>query len=472
VKPRVVIVGAGISGLTVAFELMERGERTPHGLDVLCLDGAERPGGNIRSDRSDGYLCEWGPNGFLDSASCTLTLVRRVGLEQHKIRADESSAVRFIFRRGRLRRVPTGPRDFLGSDILSWPGKLRLLAEPLVRKRSGVDESIFDFAARRIGREAAAVLVDAMVSGVYAGDSRRLSLEATFPKMRRMESEHGSLFRAMLAKRKQAAANGETAGGPAGPAGQLTSFRRGVQQLTDALAQALGPRLRLRTSVRSISDMGVRGFRVHLQEGAPLDVDAVVVACPAWHAGPVLADVDPRLETAISGIPSAPLAVVHLGYRVADLGAEPDGFGFLVPRGQGPRILGTLWSSTIFPGRAPEGHALLTSMIGGAHDPGAVELDDDELVRQVRADLERCMGITTPPVFVRVFRHSRGIPQYERGHPQRLAAIDQALEDHPGLWVCGNSYRGISINLCVEEAPRVAEAALGFLAQPSLAARG
>lgn len=459
----VVVVGAGVAGMTTALEIRDRAGRVPGGLEIAVLEASDRPGGNIRTDREDGFVCEWGPNGYLDNVPTTPALVRRLGIEDRLFPSDESAAKRFLFRGGRLRQLPGSAGAFLRSDVLGWAAKLRVLGEPFGRRtRDEGDESVFDFASRRIGREAARVLVDAMVSGVYAGDARRLSLEATFPKMWSMEREHGSLTRAMLARRKEGPSTG--GGGPAGPGGRLTSFRNGLQELTDALAAALGPTLRLRTPVRRVVSRGERGFRAILGEGAPLDVEAVVLACPAWFARDVTTDLDDELSRTLGEIPSASLAVVHLGYEASVLPAPLDGFGFLVPRGEGPRILGCLWSSSIFPGRAAAGKALLTSMIGGAHDPSALDLDDAALVAAVRADLERTMSIGVAPRFVRVFRHPRGIPQYTIGHPKRLETIAARLSRFPGLAVCGNSYRGISVNACVAEAPEVAEAVVTHLA--------
>jgi len=459
----VVVIGGGVSGLTVAYELAERSQRLGDGVRVLCLERSERTGGNIRSERVDGYTCEAGPTGFLDNAPATITLARRLGLADRMIRAKPEAANRYIFRRGKLRKVPLDPLSFIGSGILSPLGKLRLLGEPFAPRSKKDDESIFEFASRRIGREAAGVLVDAMVSGVYAGNARALSLPATFPKMRNMEQRHGSLFRAMLAKRSEAKSEGRDAGGPAGPGGVLTSFRDGLEELTDALASALGDKLRLRSPVQLVSDMGRRGFRILLEEGPPIEADAVVLACPAGRAAPLVESMDTKLSVTMSEIPSAALAVVHTGFRTMALGDQLSGFGYLVPRGQGPRVLGTLWISQIFDGRAPEGGLLLTSMIGGAHDPHAVDLDDESLLAVVRADIRQAMSIMVRPYFTRIVRWPRGIPQYTLGHPDRLRVIEDCLAQHPGLFVAGNSYRGISVNACVEEAPQVAEAALEFL---------
>jgi oxygen-dependent protoporphyrinogen oxidase len=459
----VVVVGGGVAGLTVAYELAERSQRLGDGVQVLCLEQSDRPGGNIRSERIDGFTCEAGPTGFLDNAPATITLARRLGLAERMIRAKPQAANRYIFRRGKLREVPLNPLSFIGSGILSPLGKLRLLGEPFAPRSKRDDESIFEFASRRIGREAASVLVDAMVSGVYAGNARELSLPATFPKMRSMEQRHGSLFRAMLARRKETGSEGRDAGGPAGPGGVLTSFRDGLEELTDGLARALGNKLRLRSPVQLISDMGRRGFRILLDEGAPIEADAVILACPAWKAAPLIETMDTKLHATMSEIPSAALAVVHTGFRTMALGDQLSGFGYLVPRGQGPRVLGTLWISQIFDGRAPEGGVLLTSMVGGAHDPHAVDLDDESLLAVVREDIKQAMAIMVRPYFTRIVRWPRGIPQYTLGHPERLRIIDDCLRHHPGLFVSGNSYRGISVNACVEEAPRVAEDALEFL---------
>ena len=461
---RVVVVGGGVSGLTVSFELLERRSDAPGGIEVLCLEAAERPGGNIRTDRVDGFLVEWGPNGFLDNVPATLRLARRVGLEERLLPADPAAQDRFIFRAGRLRKLPTGPLSFLLSDALTVRGRLRVLCEPFgPSPRGDSDESVFDFAARRIGGEAARVLVSAMVTGIYAGDAKQLSLRATFPKMWQMEHDHGTLTRAMFRKRREARRTGTKSGGPAGPGGKLTSFRLGLQELIDALARAVGPALHTRSRVLRISHDAGGGYRVDVEGGESIPASAVVLSCPSWCASEVTGALDGEMSRTLSEIPPASLAVVHLGYGEGDMRVRPDGFGYLVPRGEGPRILGTIWASSIFPGRAPAGKVLLTTMVGGAHDPEAVDLGDDELLGIVRGDLRSIMGIDAAPCFVQIFRHPHGIPQYTLGHRARLEAIERRLENHPGVRVSGNSYRGISVNSCADEAPGIADAIVEHL---------
>jgi oxygen-dependent protoporphyrinogen oxidase len=465
---RIAIIGGGISGLAIARAIRARDAR----YDVVVLERSARTGGNIRSEHIDGYLCESGPDGFLDNAPDTLRLVRGIGLDSRLLPSSDAARKRYIFLNGALREVPASPVAFLKTPLLSLSGKLRVACEPFVSKRTDCDESIHEFAARRIGHEAAAVLVDSMVSGIFAGDSHALSLRACFPKMFDLEQEHGGLFRALIATRRK-----RPKGDPIGaPTGRLTSFVGGMSELIVRLTQQLGNAVhtsRAVVDIRNASD--VQGF----QSGWPslgyslgtsrgdLAADAVVLAGPSSDSAALLRTLDPVLGSALAQIPSAPLAVVCLGYDAAELARyrSLDGSGFLVPRGQGVRILGALWESSIYPNRAPAGKALLRVMIGGACDPDVLALGDGELVDAVRRDLARTMGLRCAPEFVRVVRHRRGIPQYVNGHVALLRRIDALTEAHPRLFLAGNSYRGVSLNACVSEAERIAERVLCRIAE-------
>ncbi|MGE0453276.1 MAG: protoporphyrinogen oxidase [Vicinamibacteria bacterium] len=455
----IAIVGGGIAGLSIAHALGKRGAKE-RGVEVVVLERAARPGGNIRTDVEDGYTLEWGPNGFLDSVPETLELVRDLGLQERLQVSDDRARRRFIFRRGRLHELPAGPGAFLASGLLSLPAKLRMALEPFARRRpEGVDETIHAFAARRVGREAADVLIDPMVSGVFGGDARRLSLRSCFPKMWRMETDHGGLFRALFALVRER----RKARGPIGsPAGRLTSFKGGSQELIAALVARLGPSLRTGTGVSELRRTNGR-FELELQGVAPMAADAVVLAGPASVSARIVTDLDAALAAALGEIPSAPMVVACLGYDEARLHRPLDGFGFLVPRGEGPRILGVLWDSSIYPGRAPAGRALIRVMLGGAHDPEAVTLDDSRLLETIRRDLRATMGLELDPVFARVFRHELGIPQYTVGHLDRLRRIEAAAQRQPGLHLAGNAYRGVAINNCVAEAGQLSERVLAGL---------
>lgn len=495
---RVVVVGGGVSGLATAFQLRDLGGRVSGGVQVTVLEGSPEPGGNIRTRREEGgFVIERGPNGYLDNAPATEALVRRLGLEDQVLKADSAAAKRYLFRGGRLHLLPTGPLSFLVSPVLSLRGRLRVLAEPFSAPRPlGVDETVFEFASRRIGREAASVLVDAMVSGVFAGSAHELSLASAFPKMAAMEREYGSLVKAMLALAKERrrgrkalqgrrAQGGEVGtgvrvGGPAGPGGTLTSFREGLDVLPKALAGALGGAVRCGVEVVGVERLdggggreeGMRGrgelplWRVRLATGEAVEAHAVVLAVPAPKAVPLVAGMDAELAEVLREIRTAPLAVVALGLDEAAAGGKPDGFGFLVPRGEELRILGCLWDSSIFPGRAPPGKVLLRAMVGGAHDPDVLQLSDEELVATVRNDLRRAMGLTAPPLWSRVYRWRLGIAQYTVGHGGRLTRIHSLLLRNPGLWVAGGSYYGVSMNACIEKAPKQAEEILAFLGDP------
>jgi oxygen-dependent protoporphyrinogen oxidase len=304
-----------------------------------------------------------------------------------------------------------------------------------------------------------------MVSGIFAGDASELSLQSCFPKMHEMDARYGSLVRAMLAKRRER----RSTDGIGAPRGRLTSFAGGMESLIDAAVADLGEAVRTNRGVWGVCPrhqpadscprlVGARSFTV-LSAGQAIEADAVVLAGPASESADLVRPFDAEAAHLLDGIATAPLAVACLGYDERALTAQRgplDGFGFLVPRGEGPRMLGALWESSIYPGRAPTGKALLRVMIGGATDREAADLDDSELLDIVHVDLRRTMGIRVAPEFTHVFRHRRGIPQYTLGHASRLTRIEKRLREHPGLFLAGNSYRGVSINACIEDAPVIA----------------
>jgi protoporphyrinogen/coproporphyrinogen III oxidase len=467
---RVAIVGGGIAGLAVAHAL--RSGSAPGEIEIVLYEKSPRCGGNLRSERTDGFLCEWAANGFLDSSPPTLDLMRTIGLESRVLRSNDAARRRYILRDERLHPVPDDPVAFARSHLLSWRGRLRVMREPFARPRPPGDETIHEFAARRIGREAAEIMVGSMVSGIFAGDARRLSLKACFPKMWDMETEYGGLVRALIAK--QWSKRRERRGGHEGlgsPAGTLTSFQEGIEELPRAVAASLGGSVRLDTPVTRL-DFAEGRLHLSVSGRGTGPADAVVLAGPASHSGVLVAPLDERLALELAEIETAPIVVVCLGYEAAAVERERgalDGFGFLVPRGQGPRVLGVLWDSSIYPNRAPGGAVLIRAMLGGAHDRSAFNLTDAEVLNVVRSDLNRTMGLARPPDFVKIVRHRVGIPQYTIGHLDRLARIEDRLARIPGLYLAGNSYRGPSINSCIAEAGPLAARVLARLRDPRIA---
>jgi oxygen-dependent protoporphyrinogen oxidase len=452
-KVRTAIVGGGITGLAAGAWLEH-----DHGIgDYVILESSSRAGGKIRSVLEAGFTLEWGPQGFLDNASDTLELASDQGLENELVRADESAADRFILRNGRLRRVATSPPAFMLSSILPVSGRLRLLGEPFARRHPGHDETVFEFASRRIGRQAAEVLVDAMVTGVFAGDSRKLSLAATFPKMAAMESEYGSLTKALFAKMRAARRSGSHSAGPAGPGGTLTTFQGGMVRLTDRLADKTGDRLLLERPLQTLEQKGPL-YILNTEQGV-IEAETVLLALPAERAAHLMTELAPEAVAPLAATPTAPIAVVMLGYHDREAFGRPvSGFGFLVPGGEDDALLGTLYCHDIFPGQAPDGSLFLRAMVGGARSPAAVGLNDDTLVGRVRASLQRVFGADPEPDRVWIVRWEQGISQYTVGHLDRVAAAENAAGE-VGIELAGSPYRGVSVNDCIKQA-RVAASRL------------
>ena len=465
-EPRVAIVGGGISGLAAALAIedlsRERGVPVP---ELVVLESHTRPGGKIQTLSDQGFTCEWGVNGFLNKEPATLELVQRLGLQDRLQPATALFNNRFLYTRGKLRPIAMHPLKFLFSGIMPFCDKVRLFRELWVPRRpedAEGDESVAEFARRRVGDGAFKVLVDPMQTGIFAGDPEQMSVASCFPRVVEVEREYGSLIKGMAALARERRGQGEPLPG-AGPAGHLTSFQGGMEQLTWSASDALGPRLLLERGVDRISRQE-RGFL--LEGGAldhPLEADAVVLACPAHASSPMVRGMDPKLADLMAEIPYSPLAVVCLGYAREQVAHEMNGFGFLAPRDAGLRLLGALWTSSIFPGRSPEGQVLIRCMIGGARDPQALELSDEELVAAIQAELDGAMGISGEPSFCRIFRHQLGIPQYTIGHPGRLEAMEQRAAALPGLVLGGNAYRGVSVNDCAKNAWPTAERVLEIL---------
>jgi len=445
---RIIIVGGGISGLSLAY-LLYKQDPSP---ELVVLEAGERLGGKIWTDRADGFLCEGGVNGFLNNKPRTLELAASLSLSP--IKSNDAARKRFIFSGGKLHPLPESPPSFFKSDLLSVWGRLRIVYEMFETRGAKADESLAGFGRRRLGREAFEKLIDPMASGIFAGDPEALSLKSCFPRIHQLEMEYGSLIRALISLQIKARKEGRTGPG-AGPGGVLTSFYDGMETFILALRDSLGERVRPGSKVTSLVKNGSR-YTVYLQDGSSMESDCVVMAPPAYASSEILRDLDQALSRTLSEIPYPPVSVVCLGYKKEKLGRSLDGFGFLVPFREGRRILGTLWDSSIFPNRAPEGYVLLRTMLGGARASQTAMQDENGLIDTVTAELGEIMGIRVQPDFARVYVHEKAIPQYTLGHQGRLETLERLLARHRGLYLAGNSYRGISVNDCVENAYRLA----------------
>lgn len=444
---RVAIVGGGISGLALAEAIERKSAGEP--IEAVVLEADATPGGKIKSRREGGFVVDDGPHGFLDKEPLVFDLIDRLGLRGDLISANEAAARRFIVRGGALREVPTSPPKFLTSDILPLTGKLRVLFEPFARGRPDGDESVWSFAARRIGKQAADVLVDAMVTGIYGGDPKQLSLVSAFPRMREIEDQYGSLIKAQIRIAKEKKQLPARAGQPAGT---MHSFKDGVGQLTSALAA--------RTTVRTgfVADRIERGerFVVH-GSGEPVEADAVVLAVPAPVTARLIGAHAPSIAEIAGAVPYAPIAVVVQGF---DTSAAPalDGFGFLAPHVESRPILGSIWASSVFPDQVPKDAIMFRTMVGGARNAALARGTDEEIRAHVRGELATLCGLdaNVAPRLERIIRWPEAIPQYVVGHSERVAAVDALEREVPGLFVSGNAYRGVALLTCIADAERVA----------------
>jgi len=457
---KIAIIGAGISGLSTAHAIERLAAAAGLEVAVTVFEREERTGGKIWSIKEEGYLCEWGPNGFLDSKPMTLELCDRLGVRDRLERSNDNARKRFIYSGGILNRLPENGPMFLQSKLISWPGKIRLAQEFFKPRRTdGVDETLAEFARRRLGAEALDKLIGPMVSGIFAGNPETMSLKSCFPRIHELEQEFGGLLKAMikLAKQKRAEIKaGKQVASAAGPGGVLTSFVGGIQELTDATVQELQGRVQTGSAVSGLKPVD-GGWELTLVDGSRAEAEIVVSAAPAHVLKTLTEAFDAQLSELVAGIPYAPMNVICFGYEQDKIARDLDGFGYLIPKNEGCAILGTLWDSSIFPQRAPEGHVLLRSMMGGATNPEAINLSDAEVEEKTRAELKKIMGITAAPDFVRIFRHQRAIPQYVVGHAKRLTAIAENLTRYPNLILTGNAFFGVGLNDCVNAANRAAE---------------
>jgi len=453
----IAIVGGGISGLSLAFRLRKLGT------EAVIFEAATQVGGTIQSSARDGFITEAGPNGFLDREPATRELAAALGIGERMRAADAAAKRRFIFTRGALREVPSSPPAFLKSDILPLGARLRVAAELLTRRAADPEnETLAAFARRHLGWTATRVLIDAMQAGIFAGNPEKLSLSATFPRMAELERDHRSLILAMIRLQRQRSGTGaptETAG----PSGTLSSFTGGLSMLTRTLAEKLGAAVRLNTEVRAISCIA-GGWRLQMTSGrGDVESEQLVLAVPSYAAARLLRPIDAELASELESIEYAPIAVVHLGYAQTE-SAVPAGFGFLVPSEEHLRMLGCIFISSIFPWRSPPGRTLLTCMVGGARQPELFDLPDGELIRTVREDLEKVLGLSSAPAFEQIVRWKRGIPQYNVGHLARVRRIEQAVSRLSGLAVTGNAYRGIGLNDCIRNSTELAKRLTGSAA--------
>lgn len=452
---RILIAGGGMSGLSLAWYL----KKLKPSYEVKVFEAENRAGGKAWTEIEDGFLCERGVNAVLDNKPSTLNLAQELGVRP--LRSNDAARRRFVVKNGRLVPLPDSPGQFVKSGLLSLPARLRVLAEVIIRKGDMTqDESLADFARRRLGKGAYQYLIDPMASGIYAGDPERLSLKACFPRIHELERDYGSLIRAMIKLQRKAKKRGDTGPG-AGPGGVLTSFEKGMGTLAERLAHGLGETLVLGRRIRAVGREG-RRWVVEFHDGGQEEGSHLVIACPAGEASRILGDVAPDVASIASRVYYPPISVVCLGIRKELVKNPLDGFGFLAPFAERRPILGALWDSSIFKGRAPQGYHLLRVLTGGARLGRVAGLPNEALVDLVQKELSYLVGLKGTPDFARIFRWKEAIPQYNVGHLRMMDELEACLERYQGLFIRCNWVGGVSLNDCVANSRALAKRIAGL----------
>jgi len=468
---RIAVVGGGIAGLAAAHRVTEIAREKNSALEILLFEARERVGGVVATERVDGFVVEAGPDSFISAKPWALALCERLGLREHLISTNPSRQTVLVVRNGRAVPLPEGflliaPTrffPFMTTPLFSLGGKLRMAAEYFMpRGGANEDESLASFVTRRFGREALDRVVQPLIGGIYAADPEKLSLAATMPRFLEMEQARGSVIKGMLREKRQSPAQRAESGARWS---LFLSLAGGMQELVDAIAARLPEGcVRTHTRVTDVSWDAASQTWTIVADGGAVDVGGVIMAAPAYAAGGLIRRVAPEIARELDGIPYTSTATVSLAYRQADIPRELGGFGMIVPAIEKRKILACTFSSVKYAGRAPAGSVLLRAFTGGALQPEFFDQDDASMEKNARSELSELLGIAAEPVFTRVHRHPRAMPQYPVGHLASMRRIEQELEKLPSLRLAGNAYYGVGIADCVHSGEKAAEAVAKALA--------
>lgn len=449
----ILVIGAGISGLTVLHYLKKKYANRKD-IDIKLLERDSFPGGTIRTVHEDGFAFERGPNGFLSSKPSTLELINELGLDFSLIAANQEAKKRFISLSNKLEEIPLGPNNFLFFKPFSLKDKLRVLGEICVSRGRNPNETVYEFGERRLGKNFAELFLDPMVSGVFGGDCRNLHLRSAFPRIYEIEQTYGSLLKGAITlavKKKKGKLQVE-------PKGTLTSFQKGMGQFSEAIFEKYKDSVRLDEEVESLKKVNSR-FVVQAK-GGEYSAEEVFLCTPAYAAASILFYFNKLLTEELRKILYAPMAVVGLAYRKSAFARAPSGFGYLIPSRENRMALGALFSSNIFPGRAPEGYLLLQVMIGGARHPEIATTSKDEIIKIAKAEIDNVLSPSEGPQKEFFASWSKAIPQYNKGYPEIAEKITNELKGIRGLHLVANYRGGVSVNDCVYNARMAAESSI------------
>jgi len=447
---KIVVIGAGISGLTSGYLLHKEG------FDVTVLEEKDKVGGSIETIMEDGFLFDRGPNSALETTPIISQLVNELKLEDELVYANKEGNKRYILRNGELHALPMSPPAFIKSKLFSGKAKLRLLAEPFIGKSiDGYYQSIAEFVTRRLGSEFLDYAINPFVAGVYAGKPEELSVKSAFPKLYALEEEYGGLIwgaiRSMRKRKKRTEQSKQSA--------KMLSFKNGMKVLPEAIAAHLGTRVKLSAKVVSVRKTSEGKYGVTYDDGdqkITLLTDVVLSTIPAYKAAEVFGHFDEELDKHLNEIYYPPVLVLYFVYDKKDVGQALDGFGFLIPSKEEKSFLGAIWSSVIFPNRSAETRASFTLFIGGSRDPGFVYDNENDVINRVRDEFESIMKINGKPVLISKRFWEKAIPQYKLGYVEHENYFDHFEKDNKGIFLSGNYRGGISVGDCIKNAELVA----------------
>lgn len=459
-KP-VAIIGAGITGLTAAFYLKRKG------IPVTVYEASGRVGGVIQSLRKDGYIAEFGPNTILETSPKIAQLVRDAGLQSRRLDTDPKAEARYVVRYKRPIAMPSSPLGFFTTELFTAKAKLALLREPFVsRPRDGMEESIAQFVVRRFNREFLDHAVDALVAGIYAGDPYKLSVTHAFPKLKALEDNYGSMIKGQIFGASERKRRGEVAKDRA----PKFSFDQGLQALPDALAEQLGTAVQINTFVEAVTQTGDGWTLASRRDGQEFHSEhsAVVYAGTAFRLATLRMESRLPLNlTVFSEIRHPPVASVVLGFRREDVSHPCEGFGMLIPKVEGFKILGTIFSSSLFPNRAPAGHLTLTSYVGGERNPELAVLPAEKLYELTCEDLRVLLGVKGKPTFQHSGFYPRAIPQYNVGYGRFRALMTEIESKATGFFLAGHYRDGVSLSDSIISGMNAVERVEKFLGAPT-----
>jgi oxygen-dependent protoporphyrinogen oxidase len=447
---KITVIGGGITGLSAAYRLQKAAQSRGITLDIKLLEASSRAGGVINTTRREGFVLEEGPDSFFTEKPQALNLCHELGLNGDLLETSSECRQSFIVRKGRLHPIPEGffllaparLSSFFASPIISWQGKLRVLAEPFVPFRSREDESLGSFVRRRLGPEALDRLAQPLVAGIYGADAERLSLAATFPRFLKMERERRSLLKGVRRMSRTRQASGARYS-------LFMTLRSGMQELTDSITRVLGSIIRLNAPVRRIFKKSGTEWKIELQSGEIIETDGIIFALPAYTIAGILSRLAPSLSRKLGGIRYAHAATANFIYDEQVIGHPLNGFGFVVPAVEKRILLGCTFSHRKFPERAPAGKALIRAFIAGDESETIWRNPDEQTARLIEKDLEELLGIRAKPLFMQARRHRLAMPQYEVGHRQLIDSISHEVSHLPGLALAGSWLNGIGVPDCI-----------------------